>query len=153
LPTASKEQISVACTRPEICLQQPAQPSCTIINLTLTMQMLVSLIIFGMRPKLILQWNRQEINQVTGLASLSPHSERKLIRSMRHSWWQDLHQKTAFFNRLWVHKYHFQVHAILYIIILKCKLHLQQNCFPTEWTGLSVPFLARSDSRKIYLFN
>lgn len=65
-------------------------------------QMLLAFIIFGMNPRLTLQWNRQEINHQTGLALLASDSlivntyhimNTKLISSMSHSWPQHLKLK------------------------------------------------------------
>lgn len=65
-------------------------------------QMLLAFIIFGMNPRLTLQWNRQEINHLRGLALLASDSlivntyhimNTKLISSRSHSWPQHLNLK------------------------------------------------------------
>lgn len=126
-------------------------------------------IISGMKPRPFLQRSRQEINYPTGPASLSFDSfavttcstatrSRRWLGAISHSWQQDPQVKTwtIFFSIGSLCNYHIQIHIKPYIKTEK-KNNNQGLIFSktalSEWTELSVPTLARSDGRKIHLFN
>lgn len=127
----------------------------------LIIRMLSAFIISGMNPRLILQWKRQEINHWTGSASLS------LLWTLLIRWTQTDQQhesqlaprpqfKNPTSSSSIASKYVSSIFKYINYYISKwkkCKFQYYQRCSLIKWTGLCVPVLARSESRRIHLFN
>lgn len=135
-------------------------PSCAVINLTpRRRQMLLSLIILGAKPG---SFSVEQTRDQSSNSLCSDFAVENACPTMDANWPGAGSQPAGrltenslplLYHRIGVHKHHLPMPTTLYIIIFKCKFHFRHNCSLTEPTGLSVPILARSDSRKMYFCN